>query len=219
MDFNSPREAVEAKLQKLRDSSEDGLTADEVIQLSQSIIATLEQKHGTGDGAVVENLKEVAAFIQRMRQDFSVSQPDGLKASELPAAHDELDAVVAATEKATNEILGATEEIQKIAKELPDEQRKQIMEQATLIFEASNFQDITGQRITKVVSTLKKVEDHITQMLKSLGYTQEDLQKAMAQEEKKPVMTEEDLLNGPQLPEGGDGNRQDEIDAILASFD
>ena len=37
------------------------------------------------------------------------------------------------------------------------------------IFEACNFQDLTGQRITKVVGTLKFIETHIVRMMEIWG--------------------------------------------------
>ena len=44
-----------------------------------------------------------------------------------------------------------------------------IQDKVIQIFEACNFQDLTGQRITKVVSTLRFVEDRIMQMMDIWG--------------------------------------------------
>ena len=82
------------------------------------------------------------------------------------------------------------------------------------------FRDITGQRINKVVSTLQHIEQTIYKMAISIGA---DVNKKV---ERKDINTDlkandaredADLLNGPQLD--GDGISQDEIDALLASFD
>ena len=40
-----------------------------------------------------------------------------------------------------------------------------IQDQVTQIFEACNFHDLTSQPISKVVTTLKLVDDHIAQMV------------------------------------------------------
>ena len=85
----------------------------------------------------------------------------------------ELGAVVGGTEQATQQILEATEAIDQAATALakvtsPDQQRllsEEIQERVVSIFEACNFQDLTGQRITKVVSTLKFIETHIVRMM------------------------------------------------------
>ena len=87
----------------------------------------------------------------------------------------------------------------------------QITESVTRIFEASNFQDITGQRITKVVKTLKYIERKIDALLAAFGDTVNGKQ---AQLMNPP---DEDFVSGPQLPKAA--NSQDEIDAILASLD
>lgn len=88
----------------------------------------------------------------------------------------------------------------------------------TEIFEASNFQDITGQRITKVVSTLKVIEEKINALVTILG---DEVQRAAATDQPNAANDgapgDEDLLNGPQLP--SNAIDQDEIDKLLSSFD
>jgi len=88
-----------------------------------------------------------------------------------------------------------------------------VREIATRIYEACNFQDITGQRITKVVRTLKHIEDKIEALLSAFG----DGVRSTAPNTEGTLPSNDDrrLLHGPQLPE--DANRQDEIDAIFAN--
>lgn len=50
----------------------------------------------------------------------------------------------------------------------PDQQKllsEEIQERVVSIFEACNFQDLTGQRIKKVMTTMKFIENHITVMM------------------------------------------------------
>jgi chemotaxis protein CheZ len=84
----------------------------------------------------------------------------------------------------------------------------------TRIFEACNFQDITGQRITKVVRTLKHIEGKIEVLIQALG---EEVQKTHRSAAAADPNNEDSLLNGPQLP--GNAIDQSEIDKLLASFD
>jgi len=88
----------------------------------------------------------------------------------------------------------------------------------TNIFEASNFQDITGQRINKVVKTLKHIEAKIDALVEAMGEEADGAQgtKAPATDMSEPA-DDETLLNGPQLPEAAID--QDEIDRLLAEFD
>ena len=67
------------------------------------------------------------------------------------------------------------------------------------IFEHSNFQDITGQRITKVVNTLKFVEDRIDKMINIWG--QETIDELLSEmpETQHGEDDERRLLNGPQM--------------------
>ena len=76
--------------------------------------------------------------------------------------------------------------------------------------EACNFQDITGQRITKVVNTLKFVEERIDAMIEIWG--EDDIA------EVDPSVTPDSegdsaLLNGPAL--GDEGIDQNDIDKLF----
>ncbi|MFV3073097.1 protein phosphatase CheZ [Niveispirillum fermenti] len=88
-------------------------------------------------------------------------------------ASEQLSAVVRATEAATNIIISAAEEVEDIVNEvrsqLPEgyqSSRLKDLNDVTLrIFEACNFQDLTGQRITKVVQALAFIEERIDSMM------------------------------------------------------
>jgi chemotaxis protein CheZ len=75
----------------------------------------------------------------------------------------ELDAVAAGTAQATQKILAAAEEIDQLANNLSAalkgrlerELAQDIADSALRIFEACNFQDLVGQRVAKVMKTLK----------------------------------------------------------------
>jgi chemotaxis protein CheZ len=85
----------------------------------------------------------------------------------------ELEEVVGSTEQATQQILAAAEEIDQLANNLAAALQgkfehglaKDIQDLVIRIFEACNFQDLAGQRITKVLTTLNFVEDHVTRVL------------------------------------------------------
>ena len=85
-----------------------------------------------------------------------------------------------------------------------------LQDATTRIYEACSFQDITGQRITKVVSTLKTIEVKVDSILAAFGSRREGFAPA-------PLPDPETLLNGPQLP--ANAMDQTDIDKLLASFD
>ena len=79
----------------------------------------------------------------------------------------------------------------------------------TKIYEVPNFQDITGQRITKVVKALGQIESTVIAMLKAVGHDVE----ASVLSQPREIRSDEDLMNGPQLPE--QAVTQDDIDALF----
>jgi chemotaxis protein CheZ len=104
--------------------------------------------------------------------------------------------------------------------QMPAEIAEQVTNAVTQVYESCNFQDITGQRITKVVKTLKHIEDRVEALVAAFG---DEIQKYREthphEEQPQPPQksADEKLLNGPQLPD--DAGKQADIDALLASFD
>ncbi len=140
----------------------------------------------------------------------------------LEEASSELDAIVLATETATNNILEATETIEMDLTQIAalaheDEDivtlSDKIAAQTTAIMEACNFQDITGQRITKVVTTMQFVEERISKMIGIWGFDAfSELPVPMSATETSDD-PDADLLAGPQME--GQGISQDEIDSLF----
>lgn len=132
----------------------------------------------------------------------------------------ELDAVVTSAEQATHQLLTSAEQIDEAASALSSVLKQEqhhalaqdIQDQVVRIFEACNFHDLTGQRITKVLATLKFVEDHVSRMKDIWG----DIE-AFKASPPAPVQRPRDatLLNGPKL-DGDQGHAsQADIDALF----
>jgi chemotaxis protein CheZ len=158
-------------------------------------------------------LDELAGYISHARQEIAAIRPRDISATHIPAATDELDAVVGATEEATNKIMDVCDEMTAIAGECAPEINEKLVACTTKIYEACNFQDITGQRITKVVQTLKHIDNKVAALLKALG---EEINRGdgNAAADPAPSDPEKALLNGPQLPQNAIG--QDDIDRLLS---
>ena len=160
--------------------------------------------------------------INKTKQEIATVHLTGFEGPEMVRVTNELDAIVGGTEQATESILTNAEEIDQMAAtlvaRLKDAQSEalvhDIQERVVKIFEACNFQDLTGQRITKVVSTLKFIETHIVRMMEIWG----GLEAFKGIEAEQIAAREGDarLLNGPKV-EGEIGHAsQDEIDALFA---
>ncbi len=132
----------------------------------------------------------------------------------------ELDAVVDGTERATQQILEAAESIDEAANtlsaSLKHEQEQalasDIRDQVVRIFEACNFQDISGQRIAKVLATLTFVEDRVTRMMEIWGGRDALDGYAAA----RLTDGESKLVSGPKLNGDSGHVSQQDIDAMFA---
>ncbi len=87
---------------------------------------------------------------------------------------------------------------------------------ATRIYGACGFQDITGQRVTKVVKPLEDIEERIDALVAAFG-SEIGKFKAEQPEREEKKDSDEDVLHGPQLAK--DAKSQAEVDALLASVD
>jgi len=141
----------------------------------------------------------------------------------LQEASSQLEVIIPATEKATHEILEATEQVEKILNEIgeltrDDTEVQQLAEKAGMhlvsVLEACNFQDITGQRINKVIGTMRFLEERIAALIDIWGaeaFTDLPVTQPGSEAE---AGEDESLLNGPQLE--SEGISQNEIDALFA---
>jgi len=159
--------------------------------------------------------------INRTKREIAVLHGTSFNGEEMAKVNGELGAVVGGTEEATQQILEAAESIDQAATALskvtsPDQQKilsEEIQERVVSIFEACNFQDLTGQRISKVMTTMKFIENHITVMMDIWGGV--DAIKVHAPPIVDTRASDARLLNGPKA-EGDVGHAsQDDIDALF----
>jgi chemotaxis protein CheZ len=176
-------------------------------------------------------LGELAKFINGARKELRDFQPGLLKDEKIPEASDQLDAIVKTTEAATGQIMDACERLDSAHQQIRDrlmsanppidpdviagveDSLLETQTHITSIYEACNFQDLTGQRIQKITTALREVERQVMRMVIVFGLRKDN---KMDEETKKRFEGDAALLNGPQLP--GTGMEQDEIDAILAKL-
>jgi chemotaxis protein CheZ len=160
--------------------------------------------------------------INKTKQEIATVHVTGFEGPEMARVTNELDAIVGGTEGATEAILSNAEEIDQMAHtltaRLKDDQdialASDIQERVIKIFEACNFQDLTGQRITKVVGTLKFIETHIVRMMEIWGGL--DAFRGIAVETIAAREGDAALLNGPKIEGEGGHASQDDIDALFA---
>jgi hypothetical protein len=164
----------------------------------------------------------IAAIAETRRQIASMRPQEG-DDSRFCVAADELDAIVSATEQATQRILEAAEQVQECAWSMReaganDAYCEKFDALVTRIYTACTFQDLTGQRISKLVTLLGYLEERLDAMSRILGGEQAPAEMAALQDGKRhDTGPDAHLPNGPQHP--GYGTSQDDIDLIMVDID
>ena len=150
----------------------------------------------------------LARDIVQARAQIAELRPGTLKNENLPRAYEEMREIVRTTEDASNTIMESAEGILDAMPENIDTGYHEHLQAACQrIFESCAFQDLTGQRINKVMSTLQLIDEHLEALQELLG-TEFELP-----DDLPPGSDDGDLLNGPSLE--GEGNSQDDIDKLF----
>jgi chemotaxis regulatin CheY-phosphate phosphatase CheZ len=160
------------------------------------------------------DLVEMANAIARTKAEIAALKPEG-GTDRFEQASEELDCVVQTTEAATSDILNCAERIQELAwtmreQGLAPELCDLIDARATEIYTACSFQDLTGQRIRKVIGVLRYLEGRINTMIEIWG-----LDGAQDAADKPLRLAEVTVLHGPARP--GEGLDQADIDMVMES--
>jgi chemotaxis protein CheZ len=208
-------------MNELRTACDRNVSLAEIADIVESVLKGLESEvSGSGvDIGVVGELEALSEAIKSARSELSALSPEDIRNEHIPAATNELDAIVLATEVATNSIMEVAEDIEKISEDLPPEAQEKLNDAVVRIFESCSFQDITGQRITKVVQTLKIIESEVDGVLSAFGddVARERKKNLDAELDSSSERADEQILHGPQSE--GEASSQDDIDKLLASFD
>ncbi|HEX8165609.1 MAG TPA: chemotaxis protein [Beijerinckiaceae bacterium] len=168
--------------------------------------------------AELDGMKRAIASTKREVATLSRSEHDGRGMRRVAG---ELDAVVGATEAATTAILSAAEEIESQATMLRaagvatgnNDCVGAILDRTVVLYEACNFQDLTGQRITKIVSVLKFVEERLDKVIGVWGGL--EAFRELIDQEGAEAPGERALLNGPKLDDDPGHVSQNDIDALF----
>ncbi len=158
-------------------------------------------------------------LIQRIRKELAAIRKPGVEADDdhFNQMSDQLDAIVETTEEATNTIMEQMEAIDDLVNKARQEKNSpatqkildQINDRSNVVFEACAFQDLTGQRVTKVVRTIKFIEERVNRLMKAWG-AHALAQVAVEAEETDP---DKRLLHGPQRKSQALG--QDAVDSLF----
>ncbi len=157
-------------------------------------------------------LRKIADYIVTLRREIAALQANEMHTEKIPTAGSELAAVVSSTEGATNEIMAIAENVLSADASDPAAYKAFVDKEMMALFETCAFQDLTGQRISRVVKTLEHIESRVSRfatfsrITDQLGHANEAEAKAA---ERKARL----LLHGPSIAD--EGNNQPAIDRLL----
>ena len=221
------------------------ITREDLEKLANHIKGMLDGNFYQDDLELYGELGDLARYINNTRKSLRTFDAAEIAEQDLPAASDQLEGIVEATEDATNKILTASEtmldeqgrimkavELIKSADFAEESEAKRaeaikgleglyqannagLME----IISACNFQDLTGQRIQKIISLVSDIESKIMQMILSFNIKRQEKRghvnnEIINKEKKMLAKIEEGLeLKGPQRI--GKGINQEDVDNLL----
>lgn len=198
-----------------------GVDPRDIVEVVQSVMASLNGDRSSLNVKLHDDIEALAKYIQAAKAEIAAIKPDEIKSHHIPTATDELSAIVGATEEATHTIFEAVETIEALAETMPPETAEKVTEAVTQVYEACGFQDITGQRVSKVVKVLESVESKVQALLQAFGEDdaepRADEPVRAAPDSDRGKRSDNDLMQGPQLPDNAIS--QEDVDALLASFD
>ena len=184
---------------------------EKIVKIISSVVDKVSENQQVSLNSILSEMRDLLVVIEETRDELGRAAPSKIKGEHIPEATDELDAIVNATSEATGTIMDSCDAIMEQTSAIEGDASEAITAEIMKIYEACSFQDITGQRISKVVTTFHDIEEKIDRLVSVLGI------KEIRNIETDTEMTDEDLMNGPQLPDNAIS--QEDIDKLLAEFD
>ncbi len=205
-------EALKRRLSQIR-AEKPELDPEMLAEVVRAVLTTISDELTAKEAALLQEVEELARTISVAKTEIAALRVDDITVHDIPFATDELDAIVDHTAAATHAILESCETLDQVAETISGDPATRLQDATIKIYEACSFQDITGQRITKIVTTLKTIEAKIAHIIATFGPELTQGSNVTQQ----PQREDEHLLNGPQLP--AHAMDQSDIDKLLASFE
>jgi len=201
---------VRASLANLKASDLEDAQIMEVLKLANQLTDTMKLFFSSLDQSICNEFNYIADYISRTRDEISALRPNDITAERIPSAGQELEAMIGDTERATEAIMTEAESLLCDDEQDFDKYRANVEARMMAIIEACSFQDLAGQRVSKVVTSLRHVESRVSRFAEVMGVHDTGNAQAETDEEKR---AREQLLNGPAI--GGPETSQDDIDAMF----
>jgi len=205
--------ALLQSLVKLREQK-GNVSFEDVGAVFMQMASTMHSGTAQTDQFMQEEIRSLAEYISSAKQEILSISTHSKSETVIDRAALHLDEVIRETEEASNAIMDAADAIQAATNGVGGNTEKAIMEATNRIYEACNFQDITGQRINQVIKLLSNIEERVTKLNTLSGGSGKGINVSKVVRMTAP--DDKDLLNGPQL--AAEAPTQEEIDLLLASL-
>lgn len=201
-------ETINGLSEKLNKTKHQPMTLSDVIGVAEVLTHSLQPLLRRIDSSLQTELRGILLKIEQLRDDISKVHAQDISLNRIPEVGKELSEIVTATEGATNSIMEAAESVLAASDLSESDFRELVEDKMMIIFEACSFQDITGQRVNKVVETIEVIEERINVLCEMMDATLDNPGHVLSDKEKE---RKEQLLNGPS----SDGIDQSAIDAMF----
>jgi chemotaxis protein CheZ len=192
-------------------NSDNQIPLRDVIAMAEKVTAALKPLVRSLDKSMYRELKSMLDSIEGLRGDLSKVDPNDIFSRRIPEMGRELSAIVSATEVATNSIMNIAEEVLATDKSDPHQYHQFVEQHMMAIFEACTCQDLTGQRVTKVIQTIEVIEERIEVLCRMIENNQiTPVAEKISETEKRNRAR---LVKGPANE--GEGITQDAVDAMF----
>ncbi|MCZ4279628.1 protein phosphatase CheZ [Kiloniella laminariae] len=167
-----------------------------------------------------QEVDKLIMYMDRLRQELADTSRKKGERTDFENMSVQLDALVRNTEEASDQILKASEGVLDIVDDIRAEAdeavRNDLCDKITAYsldtLEACSFQDLTGQRVTKILQSLQFVEDRVNAMISIFGQEAIIDKGAAISAQEEP--DDEVSMDGPAIV-ADEAISQDDIDALF----
>lgn len=171
-----------------------------------------------------EKILQLVEYITKIKSELAAIKHPKSSVDHFNTVAEQLNTICNTTEEATNDIMESAETVLNAVDELsanvkyPDAQAscKTIMDSTNKIFESCSFHDLTGQRISKIVRIMNRLEstlDSLVEIVGPAGVAEMPMEGDQSIEDVIGMRDGDVAMHGPQV--SGKEVSQDDIDALF----
>ncbi len=184
-------ERIDEIVECINQDNDGEISLVELLSLAKHMVASLQTIVDEQDDDLSTEVRAITRHIEKTQIELGELPPKELTFESIPKADEDLREVVASTESATQSILDSAETIMSADPDDLEDYRQTVDNAVVSIFEACCFQDMTGQRISRVAETLGHISEHIK-------YVTDVINGQGGAHLKPTVKSGDPLMNGPQ---------------------